>query len=109
MAELESDQTHFTAEQTSDGEGTLLMKLVGELDISTASAFRETMEQIVLTRPDRLVFDLSELTFMDSSGIAVLVYAANNAGEVELRHPSNIVRRIIEATGLSEILRIGPS
>jgi anti-anti-sigma factor len=46
---------------------------------------------------------------MDSTGIAVMVYAANKVGNVELRHASNIVRRVVEATGLTDVLRLDPS
>jgi anti-anti-sigma factor len=59
--------------------------------------------------PSRLVFDLTDLRFMDSSGIAVMVFAANNIEVIELRHVSTIVRRALEATGLTEILRLDPS
>jgi anti-anti-sigma regulatory factor len=43
---------------------------------------------------------------MDSSGIAMLLRTVGGAGSVEVRNPSTVVRRIIECTGLSEILRI---
>jgi len=109
MEELDTDETSFTSELSSDAAGNLTIKLVGELDISSAGAFRTTVDQIVASRPERLVFDLSQLSFMDSSGIAVMVYAANHSGEVQLLHPSSIVRRIVEATGLSEILGLDAS
>ena len=44
---------------------------------------------------------------MDSSGIAVLLEAAQQADSVVIRRPSNAVRRVIETTGLSEVLPIG--
>jgi anti-anti-sigma factor len=55
------------------------------------------------------VVDLSELDFMDSSGIAVLIYAVNSIKAIELRNASPIIRRIIEATGLSNVLRLDPT
>jgi anti-anti-sigma factor len=45
---------------------------------------------------------------MDSAGIAVLVRAAGEVGAVQIRNPSPIVRRVIEVTGLTGVLRIGP-
>ena len=57
---------------------------------------------------DRLAFDVAELKFMDSSGIALLVSAARQVRQVELRHPTPIVRRLIELTGLTELLLMVP-
>jgi len=45
---------------------------------------------------------------MDSSGIALLVAAARQARQVELRHPTPVVRRLIELTGLTELLLMTP-
>ncbi len=67
------------------------------------------MEELLGQKPSRVVFDLSQLTFMDSSGIAVMVYVANNVEKIELRQASSIIRRVVEATGLSDILRLEPS
>jgi anti-anti-sigma factor len=109
MEELETNETDFAFEQSSNGAGDAVITLRGELDISSADAFRKAIEAVVADHPGRLVFDLSGLAFMDSSGIAVLVHAANNVGTIELRHASAIIRRVVEATGLSEILRLDPS
>jgi anti-sigma B factor antagonist len=109
MEELEIGETNLTVEQSRDDVGDPLLTLSGELDISSADSFRTTVEGIVDGGLARLVFDLTDLTFMDSSGIAVMVYAANKVGSVELRHASTIIRRVVEATGLSEILKLDPS
>lgn len=51
---------------------------------------------------------MSGVEFMDSSGIALLASAVRKVKEVELRNPTLIVRRLVELTGLAEILRITP-
>jgi anti-anti-sigma factor len=109
MEEVETNDTGLSITQTADAAGDPMIVLTGELDISNADAFREAVERVVEGKPVRLVFDLSELTFMDSSGIAVMVYAANNVEAIELHHASTIIRRVIEATGLSEILPLDAS
>ena len=53
-------------------------------------------------------FDLSALRFMDSSGISVLIGAAAKVDAVELRDPSQVVRRVIELTGLTDVLSVTP-
>jgi anti-anti-sigma factor len=61
---------------------------------------------ITADRPERLIFDLSGLRFLDSAGIAVLIGAAAMVNAVHLRDPSPIVRRVVEVTGLSDVLLI---
>jgi anti-anti-sigma factor len=108
MEDIDASETAFGMERSSDAGGDPMILLNGELDISSAETLRGAVEEIVAEGPKRLVFDLSGLSFMDSSGIAVMVYAANNVATVELLHPSRVVRRVVEATGLSDVLRLGP-
>jgi anti-anti-sigma factor len=56
----------------------------------------------------RLIVETSELQFMDSSGLALLASVARKVPEVELRDPSPIVRRLVDLTGLAEILIVTP-
>jgi anti-anti-sigma factor len=109
MEELETDETRFTVTRSVADTGDPVITLSGELDISSADVFRLAVEDVVKDNPVRLVIDLRELTFMDSSGIAVMVYASNNVADVQLCHASTIVRRVIEVTGLSDVLRLEPS
>jgi anti-sigma B factor antagonist len=89
-----------------DQSGTPVITLTGEIDISNVDPLRATIEPVVEQAPERVVFDLSGLDFMDSSGIALLLYVAAKAGSVHLRGPSTLVRRILEVSGLSDILHI---
>jgi anti-anti-sigma factor len=109
MDELDIDESNLTIEQTTDAAGHPMITLAGELDVSNAEALRRAVERVISSHPSRLVFELSDLTFMDSSGIAVMVLAANSVPAVEFRHPSTIVRRVVEATGLTDVLRLDPS
>jgi anti-anti-sigma factor len=45
---------------------------------------------------------------MDSSGLALLVQVARRVGSVEIRHPTPIVRRVIEVAGLQRVLGLAP-
>jgi anti-sigma B factor antagonist len=108
MEELETDETSLVIGHDSDSAGDPVIKLSGEVDISNADTLRKAVELLVRANPKRLVFDLGQLTFMDSSGLAAMVFAANNVETIELRRTAPIVRRVIEATGLTEILRMEP-
>lgn len=104
MADLShDDEAAASVVHSADGFGSPLVWLSGELDISNVEAVRSELDSVVEGRPRRLVFELGGLSFMDSSGIDLLVEVAQHVGRVELRNPSALIRRIIEATGLSEI------
>ncbi len=47
----------------------------GELDLAGASAFRETLRATSLDTTDELIVDLSDVEFIDSSGLAVILEA----------------------------------
>ncbi len=87
-------------EQSFDVNEAPRLTLNGELDISTVETFRTAIEQVIDTEPKHLVLELEELTFMDSSGISVMVLATKHIDQVELRHASDIIRRVIDVTGL---------
>lgn len=52
----------------------LKLKLVGELDHHNAEKIRKKLDKEILSNgAETVIFDLSDLTFMDSSGIGVLL------------------------------------
>lgn len=106
MAELGDEQATQLAIATGDSEGIPVISVSGQLDISNAAALEQALEHVAASAPRALIFDLSGLEFMDSAGVSVLVRARAEVGEVRLRSPTPIVRRLIEITGLAEILPI---
>ncbi len=74
--------------------------ITGELDIASVDKVAEGIEPYLGDPTERVVFDLGNLEFMDSSGIALLVRVANRVGTVQVSEASPIVRRVLEATGL---------
>jgi anti-anti-sigma factor len=101
MARIEDGRLAW-AEGVLDDAGTLTIVLSGEIDIASADGVKRDMQPFLGAAPDRVVFDLQKLAFMDSSGIALLVQTANRFEAVEVRNPAPNVRRILEATGLAE-------
>jgi anti-sigma B factor antagonist len=93
-------------ESELDGSGVPVVHLFGELDIATVPCVEAEMEAVVTRADRRIVFDLAQVTFMDSSGIAMLLRAAASVGDVAVRNPSAVVLRVLEATGLTGILRV---
>jgi anti-anti-sigma factor len=85
-------------------QGVAVITLVGDVDISNAPRVRDAVTAVAEGRPQRLVFDLADLTFIDSAGLSVLVAATGALEDVRLRAPSAIVSRVIELTGLTDVL-----
>jgi len=88
-----------------DPSGTQIVTLGGELDSSNASSLAAAVAPITAQQPQRLIFDLADLSFMDSAGIAVLINTTTKTS-VSLRNPSPIIRRVLEASGLADVLPI---
>ena len=105
MAELEPTGEAYCAAEVSAEEGMPVIRLSGELDMVSVERVRPVVEGVLTAEGGRLAFDVSELEFMDSSGVALLVSAARTR-QVELRHPNSIVRRLIELAGLNELLLV---
>jgi anti-anti-sigma factor len=81
--------------------------LVGDADARTAIRIAEDLDREIRACDDGLVIDCDGLTFMDSSGIGVLVRAREDlAGRGRLRivNMPAAGRRAIEAVGLTEYL-----
>ena len=76
----------------------------GEIDMATASAFDAALEAL----PGTLRLDLSAVTFLDSSGVSVLVrhyqQRCQDGSGFTIISLSPIVRRVLEVCGLLELL-----
>jgi anti-anti-sigma factor len=104
----ETDGSQATMVQSRGAHGALVLSITGEIDLSNVEELREAIEPIIAQERDHIVFDLSALRFMDSSGIALFLAVAERVGTVELHNPTPVIRRVIEVTGLSHILRLDP-
>jgi anti-sigma B factor antagonist len=87
----------------SHGDDARVMHVVGEIDTLTAPVLRSRLdEQVSAAR--LLVLDLTDVTFLGSAGLAVLVAAKDDADRrrhtLRLVPGSRIVTRALEATGL---------
>jgi len=88
---------------------TLTIYLTGELDHSTAASIRSEVDRLIAeTNVRKLVFDLSDLEFMDSSGIGLIIgrykIMAKRAGSVGVTGPKARIDRIFEMAGLYQLV-----
>jgi anti-sigma B factor antagonist len=104
MADFD-DTPQLTVTTKEDAGGIPLICVAGELDLATAPKLSAAARAALDQDRGRVVFDLSELTFMDSSGLRVLLEVANEA-TVSVRDASPAVRRVIESTGVDSVLQL---
>ena len=104
----------FDCTLRDDGLDAAWVRVTGELDIATAPQLEQTLGQAE-ARCQRVVLDLRQLTFIDSSGVHVILNAgvrANAAGRrlVLVRGPSHIDRvfDLAQASDSLEIVDLDP-
>jgi anti-anti-sigma factor len=90
-----------------DAAGTAHFPLAGELDLATIEPVRVAVDQAVAAGARHVVFDLSNVRFLDSSVLALCAQTALRVG-VTIEQPSDLVRRTIEITGLASLLTVTP-
>ncbi len=90
---------------------TLTVCLAGELDQHMAEKIRNTIDsEILKSGAGTLVFDMSGIPFMDSSGIGMLIgrykLMKRMGGQVEVTGMKEPVRRIFRMSGLNQIMKV---
>jgi anti-anti-sigma factor len=104
MDELGDGEAKAWIRISDDAVDVPIVELGGELDISNVDEVQKALAELVATRPQRLIFDLAGITFMDSSGLGLLILARRETESMVIRGASAIAQRAIEATGLVEYL-----
>ncbi len=92
-------------------ENTTLVKVTGELDLSTSDRIEAELLQLISERVGRrLVLDLSELTFLDSTGLRALWRTRQRAqvadAQLFLSGASEPVMRVLRVTKLDRVFRL---
>ena len=84
--------------------------LDGELDISTAQRLEDDLRRIEAEQPELIVLDLQQLTFMESTGLRLLIMADARAREdgrrLAIVRGNEMVHRVMRMTRLDERLDI---
>jgi anti-anti-sigma factor len=89
------------------GPGYRGCRLSGEIDFTSSGAVQSTLLSMILPGGGAVVADLSRVTFLDSSGLGVLVQAHRTAVERDnqlLVVASSPVRKLLRLTGLDTVL-----
>jgi anti-sigma B factor antagonist len=104
---LSSSPFSVTIEEHGDAVHVVMS---GELDISTAQRLEDDLKRVEADRPATVVLDLQKLTFMDSTGLRLLIMADSRARAEERRlvivQGNEMVQRVMRLTRLDERLTI---
>jgi len=98
----------FDVHLTEPGDGRLDASLSGEIDLSTVAEIESRLQQGLEADPELLVIDLREVTFLDSSGLRLLLRLderqRGRQGRLVLVRGGRRVERVFELTGADEHL-----
>lgn len=80
----------------------------GELDITNIDTLASAVAPALEREPARLIIEVSDLRFADSSAIALWVQWATAVPEIELRDVPPLLRRVVDSMGLTDTLKVSP-
>lgn len=103
--------TQFSGRPVVERQGpVVVVTVVGEWDGSRVDRLAMTIAAEIALEPDRLVLDVSGVSFIDSYGLRDLLAARQSATEhqvrLELHDPSAAVLRLLDATRLREVFPV---
>ncbi|MEZ7003000.1 STAS domain-containing protein [Streptomyces sp. AD55] len=98
-------QNPLSVEVTLPREDVALLKVEGYLDVDTATEFQHHLANQLHHGRRHFLLDLSEVPFMDSSGMNIVLRVYQEArelpGSVHIIAPTPAVRRVLDLTGVS--------
>jgi anti-anti-sigma factor len=87
-------------------DGIAVVAVEGEIDAATTLALQASLYELSLER--RIIIDMSGVRFMDSTGLSVIlaqrIRMTERDGSIHIRNPSPAVQRLLEVSGLTEVL-----
>jgi anti-sigma B factor antagonist len=97
----------FDVTSTVHGVGVVTPK--GRLNMVSARRLKELLTDLVTSGTNRIVVDMAETTFLDSSGLGALIAGLKSArqagGDLRIARPTPSVMTVFELTNLDKVLR----
>lgn len=97
--------------EITNENGSSVAHLSGEIDHHNARQLREELDRhIINQRPTELVMDMSAITFMDSSGIGLIMGRCRLmnecGGKLTVQSPQPYIKRVLYLSGIERIVTI---
>ena len=97
----------FAVDTTPEGIG--VVRPQGRLNMASARQLKDLVDELVSGGTHRIVVDMAETTFLDSSGLGALIAglkAARQAGDdLRIARPTEAVSTVFRLTNLDKVLR----
>ncbi|MAC19201.1 MAG: anti-anti-sigma factor [Phycisphaerae bacterium] len=95
--------------EQNDG-GVVVVRPLGEVDLASSPQLRAKLTELIGGKPTRMILDLSQVSYMDSSGVATLVEAMQqcrrNSATLALAGLQTRVRSVFEIARLDTVFDI---
>ena len=102
----------FTATRMPRQHRANVLPLNGEIDLHVSPALTQSLNAMMEKKPERIVIDLSDATYIDSAGLAALILAMQKieayGGRFFLTGVHETMRSIFETSRLDQIFQIFP-
>jgi anti-sigma B factor antagonist len=89
-----------------------VLPLEGEIDLHVSPEVAQALHAMIAKKPKRVVVDLTKVTYLDSSGLAVLIDGMQKVqeygGQFALAGVQESVQHILEIARLDQVFRIFP-
>ena len=93
--------------EVTDADRITVVIVTGEIDADTMLALQAPLSE--LSPQSQIVLDMSGVRFMDCRGLRVILTQRNKmteaGGSIQIRHASPAVKRLLQVSGLTDILR----
>lgn len=91
--------------------GSAIARLSGEIDHHNAKELRTKLDKFIISaQPPELVMDFKNITFMDSSGIGLIMGRSKLmkecGGRLEVRNSQPYIKRVLKLSGIERIVKI---
>ena len=91
--------------------GSAIAKLSGEIDHHNAKELRNQLDKFIISaQPPELLMDFKNITFMDSSGIGLIMGRSKLmkecGGKLEVRNSQPYIKRVLKLSGIERIVKI---
>ncbi|WP_162958702.1 STAS domain-containing protein [Nocardia yunnanensis] len=83
--------------------GAIVVTATGEIDLNSAPVLERALREVLAQHPETVVVDLSAVSFLGTTGIAVLLTAAQSCRQPMRLVPSYPARRPLEVTGAAQL------
>ncbi len=106
------DKNASPVDPASERDRSNVLLLKGEIDLHVSPSVTASLNSMIEKKPERLVVDLSDVTYIDSAGLAALIGAMQKVegygGKFLLAGLQETVRSIFEISRLDQVFQIFP-